>query len=415
MSTQAARSILFTHTSPQQGFRLLELPPELAELLTSKHAPTLELKSPAAQGGSATEARDYVNLCTPTRTYRLRQVQSSNPLHILRPSDGGVPRGDIAMVGGEEELEQGLIETVTSIAKCGSTLEVHTPPEGFSAIPVLERLLRVYEGSEDVDVNVDVEGGGGGREDAEAVMRRVFADVPVSRAQCERGWTELCAFVSGGERCWRPAAGAKLRVWKRVLEGAVLQGIRLEQQFLVSDLWRAVLEDGEDAPFPRPLFEAVVRRVCEAGEGEGEARGLASGNMKCEYLLSRVMVGACGSGFWADELFTGASIDKDTCTRWVGEMYLEAVAPTSQSAIGRSEFLNAWKDHLPENWRDEVVLSKLADGVYGLPDPTTICFVNSIDRQKVNKNVSAKASAATAAKKSRNWHEVFKNQKRQKN
>jgi hypothetical protein len=39
MATQDSRSILFTHTRPQQGFRLLELTPELEELLTSKDAP----------------------------------------------------------------------------------------------------------------------------------------------------------------------------------------------------------------------------------------------------------------------------------------------------------------------------------------------------------------------------------------
>lgn len=31
----------------------------------------------------------------------------------------------------------------------------------------------------------------------------------------------------------------------------------------------------------------------------------------------------------------------------------------ADTAIGRSEFLAAWKDHLPESWRDEVALSKL--------------------------------------------------------
>lgn len=40
MSTQAARSIPFTHTTPQQGFRLLELSPELMELISSNEAPT---------------------------------------------------------------------------------------------------------------------------------------------------------------------------------------------------------------------------------------------------------------------------------------------------------------------------------------------------------------------------------------
>lgn len=39
MSTQTSRSVLFTHTQPQQSFRLLELPPDLEELLTSKDAP----------------------------------------------------------------------------------------------------------------------------------------------------------------------------------------------------------------------------------------------------------------------------------------------------------------------------------------------------------------------------------------
>jgi hypothetical protein len=40
MATQDSRSILFTNTNPQQGFRLLELTPELEALLSSKDAPT---------------------------------------------------------------------------------------------------------------------------------------------------------------------------------------------------------------------------------------------------------------------------------------------------------------------------------------------------------------------------------------
>lgn len=40
MSTQSAPRIRFTQTAPQQSFRLLELPPELAEVLSAKDAPT---------------------------------------------------------------------------------------------------------------------------------------------------------------------------------------------------------------------------------------------------------------------------------------------------------------------------------------------------------------------------------------
>ena len=124
------------------------------------------------------------------------------------------------------------------------------------------------------------------------VIRRVFADVPVSRAQCEAGWVELCAFVLGrggsGEDvagwCRRPSARVKLDVWRRLVEGAVLQGIDLGKQFLVQDLWRSVLDEGEE-PFPKALFEGVVRRVCEVGDGR------LFEDLKCKYLFLYVAGG----------------------------------------------------------------------------------------------------------------------------
>lgn len=48
--------------------------------------------------------------------------------------------------------------------------------------------------------------------------------------------------------------------------------------------------------------------------------------------------------------------------RFVGETYLEATAPTERSLIGRTEFLAAWKDLLPEGWRDQVSLDKIQVG-----------------------------------------------------
>ena len=40
MSTQSARPILFTHSTPQHAFRLLELTPELVELLSKEEGTT---------------------------------------------------------------------------------------------------------------------------------------------------------------------------------------------------------------------------------------------------------------------------------------------------------------------------------------------------------------------------------------
>jgi sister chromatid cohesion protein DCC1 len=52
-------------------------------------------------------------------------------------------------------------------------------------------------------------------------------------------------------------------------------------------------------------------------------------------------------------------MDKTVCIQWIGETYLEATAPVERRALGRSEFLNAWKDLLPETWRDGASLSNL--------------------------------------------------------
>lgn len=187
------------------------------------------------------------------------------------------------------------METVTSVSKCGSTLELHTPADGFSAVPFLERILGVYDVlSSERDVDMEGTGAGEEEEDLDPIVRqevlhRVFADVPVSRAQCEQGWIELCACVIPRGRedgvkswCWRPSARVKVDVWKRLVEGSVLQGIDLGKQFLVSDLWRSVLDDGGEEPFPRPLFEAVVRRVCESGPERDQL--LAGSKMKCKSL-----------------------------------------------------------------------------------------------------------------------------------
>ncbi|RAL14950.1 putative sister chromatid cohesion protein Dcc1 [Aspergillus homomorphus CBS 101889] len=424
MSTQSAQSILFTHTAPQQGIRLLELPPEVADLLTSANPPTLYLKSPATNTNTTTATkptethhREYVNLCTPTQTYRIRQVQSSNSLHILQPSTGGEDvRRDLAAVvdlraaatrtqpassaesgevdGGDmldNNLDINLAQTVTTIAKCGSTLELHVPENGFGAAEFLSGgalgLLRRFQLGDDTTGFGD-RAGKAEDEDERALMETIFADVPVSRAECERAWVQACAFLWRGVG-WVPSSEAKMGVWKRVVEGALVQGIDLRAQFLVEDLWGAVCgedDDGDEGPgpCPRALFEAVVRRV----DGD-ENRKLGEG-------------------------LKWAGLDKEACVRWVGETYLEAMAPTAGDAIGRTQFLTAWKDHLPEAWREEVALSKLTDSVYKLPDPTSICFVTEFERQRAKKNLPTDASASTAAKKSRNWHELFKNQKRQK-
>jgi hypothetical protein len=114
---------------------------------------------------------------------------------------------------------------------------------------------------------------------------RLCADIPVSSAECEAGWTEICAFVNEKQgACWRPSARMRLNVWKRLMEGAILQGIDLEKQFLVGDLWKSVLDDDDasEPPFPRALLEGVARRLCVADE-----RPSLADEIKCKLLLAQ--------------------------------------------------------------------------------------------------------------------------------
>jgi hypothetical protein len=70
------------------------------------------------------------------------------------------------------------------------------------------------------------------------------------------------------------------------MEGAILQGIDLEKQFLVGDLWKSVLdEDDTEPPFPRALLEAVARRLCVADE-----RPSLADEIKCKLLMARFLV-----------------------------------------------------------------------------------------------------------------------------
>ncbi|KUL84719.1 hypothetical protein ZTR_07646 [Talaromyces verruculosus] len=407
MSTQAARSIRFTHSSPQQAFRLIELTPDLLELISSPNAPTLYLKSPATDDPSTTENNNtaYVNLCTPTKTFRIRQVQSSNSIHIIKPSDGQsdvIPLTKTQKDGGDDtEIAP---ETVTAIAKCGSTLELQvlSNEESFAAAKsMLVRVLRVWDegmtfDSDDGDVDMD------GNEDTELmkrnmlVKRAVIDDLPFADLQCEKAWIELCAFVpekyksqSGERPAFRPSAAVKLGIWKRILEGCILHSIDVDKQFLVRDLWKAVLGDEDDddreKTVSRSLFDAIVRRLAEH-TGENGVEG--------------------------DSELKWSNVDKDVCIKWIGETYLEATAPTEKRAISRLEFLNAWKDLLPETWRNEVSLSNLPEASYKHPDPISIHFVPESEREKAKKEAQDAAGSGAKAKNSRNWHERFKSQRK---
>ncbi|KAI8685600.1 hypothetical protein NCS55_00232900 [Fusarium keratoplasticum] len=75
MSSQS-RGITIQHAPSETNYRLIELPPELQSLLESDSAPVLTLES------SDTSAL----LKTPSKTYALRQKNTSNAFMLLSPT-----------------------------------------------------------------------------------------------------------------------------------------------------------------------------------------------------------------------------------------------------------------------------------------------------------------------------------------
>ncbi|KAI5300969.1 hypothetical protein KEM55_003597 [Ascosphaera atra] len=340
-------SIPVTYTYPQEDFKLVELSPELLELLSSGKTSRLYLKSPGLPAEDAPPvpigspaAEPFVNLCTEDKTYYLRQVSSSNSTLLVRP------RPQRAEGTAEEKKDGKDAQSVSIIASCKGQLEVMKTPDWYTGVPFLTRALRVFDGDSD-DVRMgDVEEPMPTQEEQAVAMKRLFNDIPVSAQECLRDWRSLCAFVdhangdaAGGSdrvQCYRPSATAKLNVWTKAMEACVLSGIDPLKDIYASVLWNAIL-DGQAEPFPRLLFEAVLRRCAASVNPEAKVGSLEE---HCQKLHS-------------------VRLDKPSTVVWTGLTLLEAKAPRMASAIDDHAFIAQWKDLVPEDWREDATLNKL--------------------------------------------------------
>ncbi|KAK4248302.1 hypothetical protein C7999DRAFT_40446 [Corynascus novoguineensis] len=116
MSTQnISNSIPLSHAPDGTGYKLMELPPELLELLESQDPPTLTLHpSPTA-----------ALLKTPSATYSLRQKNTSNALILLTPT---------ASPASGRADEGPPAARLSTIATVHETIEI-VPEDGAAAAP----------------------------------------------------------------------------------------------------------------------------------------------------------------------------------------------------------------------------------------------------------------------------------------
>ncbi|KAL1597831.1 hypothetical protein SLS60_008318 [Paraconiothyrium brasiliense] len=324
MATQQGEGgVPFAVAHELQNFRLLELPSEIVELLEAPNPPP-----PNAQPA-------YAVLCTPNKSFQIRQVQTSNALFVTQP----------ALDAHGNDIPT---PTTCAIASCTATLELH--PADTPAVVYLEDVLPVY----------DIVGGEVDAVQNDRSKAGVFADIPLSSGQCEQGWAEVVAFELSGNT-YRPSVNTLRQVWSSINATALAEGIRLDSQFLGYDLAELVQEEG----FPAPLALAIFKHLASAGQD-------TSGQWSC--------------------------LDRRKTTSFVGKNLLQAKRASSGYLI--VDFIEEWKDSLPEAWRGDAALESIG-GHYDTPTSTTIVA------KGIPASHTTEAAAPKAAAVKGKWHERF--------
>ena len=234
-------------------------------------------------------------LCTPNKTFHLRQVQTSNSLFVTAPRDLDSHGNDMP------------VSATCAIASCPSTLELH--PSDASAVAALHEVLPVYD---IVAGDVDATSNGKSRE-------HIFENLPLSDAECLAGWNELMAFELD-ESTYRPSVNALAQAWRSINAAALAEGVKLDSQFLTEDVATAVADDGHPSPFTK----AVLRYLSDGGQD-------VEGPWSC--------------------------LDRTRTVAFVGRTLLEAKQGSADFLI--AEFTDTWEDSLPEAWRKDAKLSAI--------------------------------------------------------
>ncbi|OJD34828.1 sister chromatid cohesion protein dcc1 [Diplodia corticola] len=348
MSTQDQRGVPVGVAHAQQQFRLLELPDSLLDLLASPKPPVLSIKSrpmPATQSASAQQEQASAVLCTSNKTYHLRQVHTSNSVHLTQPANLSAQPG------------------ISAIAKCGSVLEAHPVTES-PVSSVREAITRIWHAE-------NWDGDGFAQFSGAVVPKRkedFFADIPFSDAECEQAWVELCAFEHEDSPAL-PTLPTLWTYWKTIFTTAVAEGTDLGAQFQIAHFAKT-LEDEEG--LLSGLVEAIFYRLLPDDQMAGDD--------------------------WA-------AVDRVKCVPWVGRSLLAALDSHYRTARPTAEFLDLWRDALPEAWREDAQLEAIKGG-YTLPSDHTIAPLGA-------STLSSTTASSDSSKGPRKWHERFKATRKQ--
>lgn len=270
----------------------------------------LKLKSTAITNSGTQQPAPHAVLCTDTRTFQIRQVQTSNTVFVVQPTEKPLPSN-----GAEEPATR-----LCAIAQCPSLLEL--VPTSSSSSAFLRQNLPEYDGDQS-----HTDGSPPTRSTArlepwdKASKFGILEDAPFSAREYEQAWQDLCVFEHGSAS-WIPTPSISASAWDAVVVAASVRGLKLDESFPISPMFSTV----EELHLPEPLVEAVLARV-SARDQDGQ-----DGYIK---------------------------LDRGKCVSWVGAVLLQSFG--GERLI--SDFIRQWKDKLPEAWREHASLEAIKVGL----------------------------------------------------
>jgi len=221
-----------------------------------------------------------------------------------------------------------------------------------TAKEILNGLLRVYHGPEDDPVDTNSQG---------STKTSLFADIPYSTGECETAWQDLMAFELY-QTCWQPHPEQLLQLWQTIIEGATADGMNLTKAFALESLRLAI----EELSSPEEMFKALVYYLCKIDSRDA----------------------------------TSATLDKTRTIEWVGRT-LVTTRIDSSGSFDSDELHAAWRNLLPENWRNDASDELLSQ----------FCMEFTTEKVHAAKMKSAAEIVSAPGKrlaKGRDWHERFK-------
>ncbi|KAK5274955.1 hypothetical protein LTR99_004337 [Exophiala xenobiotica] len=483
--------IPFSSTYPEQNFRLLELPPDLADDLEEqlhprdpptcglrvylKSAPTASSNKPLhgvqpavrrrgarlneEVGGGA--GQGFLHLCTPARSWAIKQVSTSNSVYItqsideprrkkrrintgredghedIRPDDEGgfIPRHQAGEGGGEEkrayEAESG-ITTISQVRNILELIEVTSDPEEVESR--VRETVPLYEGQDD-----DEKGGQhiGTRRDrkheAQKIVRlqEILDDVPAPTTVILEAVRDVFVFglsrsVEGMEEdveaLYIPSSALLLRAWRAFLQQCAISGVKFGGAWVDKEQIGVVFDDlarSADGEEEGHVLVAVVKAIFRRLAYQMYMQQSGMGRDLEETWVAKPAI----PGIWTwrnDEV-------SEPIGRWVLDG-LQRQSKSSSKPVPVDEFTHLWTEVLPDDWAGGCDVERLVKTVEGVDvieddqgtkilrfagqgtDDVVALGLGSAKRPGVS--VTAKTTTAAAdddakAQKKRKWHEKF--------